>query len=394
MKKRILAVLMTVVTAVFAVALEIPETPAIALVKKMGAGWNLGNTLDANPLVDNFLGDRSKCNLSTETAWGMPKTTEEMIKTVAASGIKTIRIPVSWSDHIVNPEKNYNIDAAWMKRVKQVVDWALKYDMYVIINIHHDTFNKPTGLKAGYGYYPAFAFEGVSSAFVTEVWKQVAKAFKDYDERLIFETLNEPRLRGDAHEWNFVNSCKTCQSSMAQINKLNQVAVDTIRKAGGKNAKRLIMVPSYVAAPGAAIESSFKMPADSANMTALSIHMYQPYPFAMQNNASGGTSTFTDAHKADLLNTFNMISAKYIEKGIPVIIGEYGATNKDNLNDRVEWFKFFVSECTARTMVPCLWDNMSPLNSDPQERFGFFNREKLEWYFPEILDAIVTSVSK
>lgn len=369
-----------------------PETAAAKLVQKMKCGWNLGNTLDANPLADNPFGDRAGCTVETETSWGMPVTTEEMIKTIADSGIKTIRIPVSWTDHIIAPEKDYTVDPAWMARVKQITDWALKYDMYVIINIHHDTFPNASGLKAGYGYYPSYSYETVSLDYVGNIWKQIAETFKDYDEHLVFETLNEPRLRGHEHEWNYSDECTSCRSAMKEINKLNQKAVDTIRASGGNNITRLIMVPSYGASPYAALTSRFVMPDDKSCMLALSVHMYTPFVFAMQDDAKGGTPVFTDAHKKELDSIFSQLESKFSDNGYPVIIGEYGATNKNNLKDRTAWFTYFVHESTSGGMIPILWDNNAPVNSNPQEAFGFFDRKNLSWYFPEILDAIVSAV--
>lgn len=369
----------------------VQDADASVLVRKMGCGWNLGNTLDANPLISNAYGDRSVCTVDTETSWGMPLTTEDMIRTMAASGIKTIRIPVSWMDHIVSPDKDYTIDPAWLNRIKQITGWAVKYGMYAIINIHHDTYPAASGLKVGYGYYPSYTYEAVSLAYVENIWSQVADTFKAYDQHVIFETLNEPRLRGDAHEWTYNSGCATCRTAMKEIMKMNQKAVDTIRASGGNNTIRLIMVPSYCASPDAALSSDFSMPSDSSGMLALSVHMYSPYAFAMLDNAKGGTSAFTEAHKSELLSTFNRLQSKFSDNGYPVIIGEYGATNKNNLSDRAAWFSFFVKESTSRGMVPVLWDNNAPTNSDPQEAFGFFDRKNLTWYFPKILKAIIDS---
>lgn len=348
------------------------HSSAAAIVNDMGAGWNLGNTLDAYGAT----------GLASETSWGMPLTTREMIRGLRDSGIKTIRVPVSWTPHI-NPE-NYKIDAAWIDRVKQIIEWAIECDMYVVLNIHHDVYRDSVGLTAGNGYYPSYTYEMISYAFVEKVWRQVAAAFKSYDSHLIFETLNEPRMVNDPHEWTYQSSCKTCRKSMEIIMNMNQKAVDVIRKSGGNNKNRLIMVPSYCASPDAALSSDFSLPLDSSNMLALSVHMYVPYDFAMEYP---GSVELKETHTRQLKYLMEKLDEKFVKNGTPVVIGEYGATNKNNLDSRVEWFRFFVGTARSYGMSCILWDNSG--TGAGTECFGFYNREDYSWYFPEILKTIV-----
>lgn len=166
------------------------ERKAIELVRDMKTGWNLGNTFDATA------GGNS---LSSEMSWGQPKTTKAMIDGLAASGIKTIRIPVSWSRHIT--DASYSISPAWMNRVKEVVDWAIEDGMYVVLNIHHDNYEKNAKMPKSAGFYPTDENYEESAKFVCNTWAQISLAFNNgYDEHLIFEVLNEPRLCGTSEE--------------------------------------------------------------------------------------------------------------------------------------------------------------------------------------------------
>lgn len=356
---------------------------AAQIVQAMGAGWNLGNTLDA---CDDSSGVHK--GLETETSWGMPETTKKTIDTVAAAGFTSIRIPVSWHNHLINGK----IDVAWMARVKEIVDWALANDLYVVVNIHHDTWN---GSGDFWGYYPDNAHKAKSIEYVKNIWQQVAKEFASYDQRLIFETLNEPRLRNTSHEWwcraylqN--DNCAQCAEAVQVVNELNKVALETIRTAGGKNSTRLVIVPSYVASPDYAFKDSFTVPNDSANMIALSTHMYTPNKFAME---VPGEKIFSEQHKNDLNYYFDELNKKFVTKGVPVFIGEYGATNKDNKDERIKWVKFFVENAREKRMSPCLWDNNNydVSNGDYEEKFGYLNRKTLAWYDKDFIDAIMSS---
>ena len=138
----------------------------------MIVGWNLGNTLDATDSNTNY-------GAGTETYWGMPKTTQAMIKAVSAAGFKTIRIPVSWHNH-VSTDGKYTINSEWMARVKEIVDWAIENDMYVILNCHHDNYNTPAKMPKGHGYYPNKVNFAESAIFVYNLWSQIAIAFTRY----------------------------------------------------------------------------------------------------------------------------------------------------------------------------------------------------------------------
>lgn len=355
---------------------------AMQTVKDMKTGWNLGNTMDAI----------ASSSLTSENSWGQPKTTKAMIDNLAASGIKTIRIPTSWNNHII--DEKYTIDPLWMARVKEIVDWAIAADMYVILNAHHDNWDRPSAMPACKGYYPNPENLDESLRYLTNVWSQIALAFNNgYDEHLIFETMNEPRLRGtDTEWWNDKNS-QAYFDAADSLNKENQAVVDTIRKSGGNNQKRYIMVPGLRAAIDSVIAPEFKLPEDDEpGKLIISVHMYDPYDFAMNGE---GTTKFTKQHKSSLVLSFKSLNTYFILKGVPVVIGEYGATNKNNLEDRVEWFNYFIKNSRKYGMAACLWDNGQYKGSNSEgERFGFYNRIEGKWYFPEIREAILSALEE
>ncbi len=356
------------------------QTAANEFVLAMGAGWNLGNTLDAT----------GRKGLSAETSWGMPKTTQQMINGLSSAGIKTIRIPVSWTSHIIDDK--YTIDPEWMNRVKEIVDWAIEDGMYVILNTHHDNFTNAVGLKPGRGYYPNKANYDLSAAYFANVWTQIALAFNNgYDEHLIFETMNEPRLRNTNVEWVYSSTDEQTREAQEMLNKLNQVCLDAIRGSKGNNAKRFVMVPGYAATPNAVLSNEFILPKDKIpGRIMVAVHMYTPYIFAGQ---SPGATEFTSRMAYEYSGTFKKLNEKFVQNGIGVVIGEYGAVNKNNLDQRLAYFHSYLKQAKKWNLAACLWDNgqwqVKEGTKDYAEKFGYYNRKEQTWYFPEILEAIV-----
>ena len=363
-----------------------------AILEDMGLGWNLGNSLDAT----------GGSGLDTETSWSNPKTTQALIDKVKSLGFNTVRVPVSWGKHVSGD--NYTIDSAWLARVKEVVDYCYKNDMYVILNIHHDT--KSSASTSGAGYYPRSSAYSSSEKFVTSVWSQAAEYFKDYDYHLIFETLNEPRLIGTGYEWwfNKWSIPSEVKDAIDCINKLNQKAVDTIRDTGSNNRGRLIMCPGYDASIDGATVSGFKLPTDisgNKNRIALSVHAYSPYNFAM-NVGSGSTSTYTSSIKNELQGLFSTLKSNFRDKGIPVVIGEFGSTDKNNTAERVKWATDYTA-LAKKNNIPCvLWDNNAfavyngnniVLNS---EYHGYINRKNNTVTSPakDVIEALMKPYGK
>lgn len=355
------------------------DVSTTSIVNSMKFGWNLGNTLDACNSGESW-----NTTSTDEIDWGLKNTaTDQLFQKLKDSGIKSVRIPISWHNHV---DSNLNITLTWMKHVKNVVNMAYSKGLYVIINIHHDNYDGDS-LGTNAGFTLKEADKQKSLEFVESIWNQVAAEFKYYDEHLVFETLNEPRLIGDTHEWNCTENswtCSTCKTAISIINDLNQKAINTIRSAGGNNANRVIMFPSYVASPYAAINAKnagiFKIPQDSVkDRLVRSVHMYTPYNFAM-NTEEGSYKDFTDTAKNELSQHFFDLNTTFISKGIPVVIGEMGATNKNNFDARKAWFKYYLELAKQYNVAAFLWDNGQETNSNPSEAFGYMNRTKNEWF--------------
>lgn len=348
----------------------LPENEAMQFVEDMKLGWNLGNTFDA-----------SNCNvadeLDYEKAWCGTITKPETIAAIKAAGFETIRIPVSWHNHV---DENFQISEPWMNRVKEVVDWALTCDLKVIVNTHHDVDVKY--------YYPDSAHLESSKKYLTAVWTQMAEAFKDYDNDLILESLNEPRLIGTNYEWWFDKNSAECQDSIHCINTLNQIFVDTVRASGGNNATRFLMIPGYCASVDGACNDFFKLPTDTvANRMILSIHAYTPYNFALNKLGTSEFSVNTELNRKEIIDFMDRLYAKFTANGVPVFIGEFGAMNKDNEQARVEFSAFYVATARARGISCCWWDNNAFTGSG--ENFGLLLRSASTFTYPKIVKALV-----
>lgn len=367
------------------------SSSSVEFVKKMGLGWNLGNSLDANA-------DAGKTNQdnNTETSWGMPATTQEMIKTVHAAGFNTIRIPVSWHNHIESVSgSTYKIDSKWMARVKQIVDWSIAEKMYVIINIHHDNM-KESSIKNdttyGYALSKTLSIQEKSKEWLSSIWTQIATEFSSYDESLIFEVLNEPRDIGGevgGNEW-WTND----RDLISVITDYEKTCINAIRSVKG-NENRYIMVPGYAASGSdSGLLKLYKMPEDSAkNKLILSAHAYSPYDFAMSNSED---TTFDSSDADYLTNLFDYLKTNYIDKGIGVVMGEASASDKNNLSEREKWAKDYFTKATKIGIPVVLWDNMVTVANggkiDSGECHGYFNRRSLKWYFPSLIKTMGTCV--
>ncbi len=360
---------------------NIPDTEAMEFVKNMKAGWNLGNTMDA------FNGS-GNAGLASEQCWGNPATTKEMVTELKNAGFETIRIPVTWHNHLEKEEGSdtFTISSEWLDRVQEIVDYAYDNEMYIILNIHHDTDVEI--------YYPDSDHYDQSENYIRTIWEIVAERFKDYDQHLIFESMNEPRLVGNSYEWNFQSSSIECKDSADCINKLNQVFVDVVRASGGNNAERYLMVPGYSASLAGVTTDLFVLPTDSAeNKLIVSTHAYTPYNFALQAPTEGGSTDSFPAEggqgRKDIDYLVDSLYQKFVSQGIPVVMGEYGARDKNNnLQDRVNFYAYYVAAARAKGITCCVWDNGAFAGNG--ELFGLMDRRKCEWAYPEVVKAIMT----
>nr|AHF24918.1 cellulase [uncultured bacterium Contig203] len=353
---------------------EIPDNKAMALMRDMKSGWNLGNTFDA------FSGYSIHAKgISMETSWVNAKTTQKLIAAVKEAGFNTIRIPVSWHNHV---DENDVIDREWIERVKEVADWALDLGMYVIVNVHHDNDVKYL--------YPDSAHYDRSAAYMTSVWTQMAETFRDCDDHLILESMNEPRLVGNVYEWYWRDDDAACQDAAECINRLNQLFVDTVRASGGNNATRYLAVPAYCAAPQNACNSAFVLPKDIIeNRIIVSVHAYTPYEFALSIFSSDREFDLEkdQGKKNEISGFLDSLYNRFVKNGVPVMIDEFGALDKQgNLQARVNFTAYYVASASARGITCVWWDNHG--FSGNGERFGLIRRVSVEWVFPQIVQAI------
>ncbi len=395
MKSRILTRAAAVASAAVMVSTMAASLPAgaeglndadKAFMEAMGAGWNLGNSLDAN----------SKDGLAAETSWSNPATTREMVEAVHDAGFETIRIPISWGKHVSGDE--YTVDGEWMARVKEVVDYAYEDGMHVVINIHHDNLGaNQTPSPSTPGYYPTSEKKEESLKFITSVWSQVAEEFKDYDEKLVFETLNEPRLAGTNNEWWFDanNPNADCVDAVKTINEFNQSAVDAIRSSGGNNSSRYIICPAYAASEYGCTTSEFKLPDDPANKIILSVHGYVPQDLCLgstTDDTSAKATQFSDAYKKQVEDFYGRLNTNFVSKGIPVFVGETGVSNKNNNSARAAWAKATYENAAKYGIVNVLWDNNAKNGANKSENHWHFDRKTLKWGDPDVINAIMDAM--
>ena len=353
---------------------DIPDNEAMAFMRDMKSGWNLGNTFDAyNGYGSHFSGT------DMETSWVGVKTSRKLINAIREAGFNTIRIPVSWHNHV--DEKDI-IDPEWMDRVKEVAGWALDLGMYVIVNVHHDNDVK-------YFYPDADHYER-SAAYLSAVWTQMAEAFRDCDDHLILESMNEPRLVGTSFEWNWQKNNAKCQEAARCINDLNQLFVDTVRASGGHNATRYLAVPAYCAAPWNTVSQAFQLPADTAeNRIIVAAHAYTPYNFALNTQSRDRSFDLEKdkSKKSEIAEFLSSLYKRFVQNGIPVMMDEFGALDKDgNLQDRVNFTAYYVAAASTRGITCVWWDNHC--FSGDGERFGLIQRKTVRWICPDIALAI------
>lgn len=328
---------------------------ALEATRLMGNGINLGNTLEA---CDNNVGIKTNTPLSYETHWGQPKTTQAMIDGMKAAGFDTIRIPVAWMTNATHLyEGDYTIDADYMNRVEEVVRYARKAGMYVIINDHWDG-----------GWYGMFGSESAETrALAMEaykgMWQQIAERFRDYSDYLIFESANE-ELGGRFDE----NSPLYCSDSVvtyltdderyALTNEINQTFVDVVRATGGNNATRFLLIAGYSTNIDQTCDDRFQMPKDTADSKLMvSVHYYDPWSYCGASSAASATK-WGKVSDYEYLDQQLAKMTKFTEAGYGVVIGEYGALpGSDGLKDNtLAYHTAFLDTCTKYNLTNCLWD--------------------------------------
>jgi aryl-phospho-beta-D-glucosidase BglC (GH1 family) len=335
------------------------SSSAVQLAAKINLGWNLGNSLEA---------------IGGETAWGNPKATKALIDLVKANGFNAIRIPVSYDQYLANAT-TAEVKAEWLARVKEVVHYGVDNEMYVIVNIHWDggwLENNSTEAK-----------KSATNAKQKAFWEQIATTLRGFDEHLIFASANEPKVAN--------------ATEMAVLTTYHQTFIDAVRSTGGKNAYRTLIVQG----PDTDIEKTNKLmltlPTDKvADRMMMEVHYYTPYQFTLMDKDAdwgkmfyywgAGNRSTTDTERnptwgeeADLAKLFKSMKTQFVDKGIPVILGEFGAIRRSNLTgsnlalhlaSRAYYLNYVVKQAKANGMVPFYWDEGN-LGSNG---FGIFNR--------------------
>lgn len=349
---------------------ELNGMSANELVSQMTIGWNLGNTLESHP--DSYTIDMSPKKFAT--AWGNPEPTAELFETVKNAGFNTVRIPVTWYQHFEWDEfsQTYVIDADWMDYVQTTVDYAYDLDLFVILNVHHEDwvnvseFTDTTLAEA--------------SVIMEDVWGQIADTFADYDQHLIFEALNEPRQTGLGSdiEWGSGDD-----SSRAYINTLNGIFIETVRNQGtDENAERLLMLPGYCADADYEALAAIEVP-EKDDHIAFSVHAYKPYFFCgdaeFDNHTFPGESPYGADYEEQLDELFAGLEQAIGKRNIPIIIGEFGASDFNNTESRQVWAEYYLGKAKALG-IPCvLWDN-NKAESEDGDAFGCLYRLTNTWY--------------
>ncbi len=326
------------------------------IAKMMYPGWNLGNTMEGGNNADNY----KNSGISTETSWQGTKTTQAVIDFVKAQGFRSVRIPTAWvMGHITNADE-MTIDEAWMNRVKEVVDYCITDGLYVVLNDHWD------------GGWLESSFDDISDASVNanaeklrKLWTQIAAAFRDYDEHLLFAGLNEP-------------NCDS-QSKTNALIKYEQAFIDAVRATGGNNAMRTLVVQG----PQTNINNTDSWfdatkltdPAGAGHLM-VEVHFYDPPQFSgvwegdrpiwfwgADNHVDGDSHNASSMEESYVLSQFQKMKKKFADKGYPVILGEYGANwrklsaNQDKHDASIRLYHKTVCQRAVECgMVPMVWD--------------------------------------
>lgn len=347
-------------TAIAEPAVKVNE--AAKVVDDMTFGWNLGNTLDAFYGNNGVLHDDG---VGTENCWGNPCASQTLIDGVKSTGINVIRIPVTWYNHM-DPQ-TYEVDEAWMKRVEEVVNYALDEDTYVILNMHHDTGTE------GWLHASDNNLEQKKDIYEA-VWKQISLRFEGYSKNLLFESFNE--ILNEQNEWSRPDS-----RAIEIVNELNQLFVDTVRGSGEGNSDRILIVNSYCAGMGVAMLKNFEIPADTIEGHIIAeVHSYTPYHFTAPEYPNVKTWS-----ESDVDPVLKYVNTRFSELGVPVIIGEFGAVPKGNEAELYSWAEYSVKKAYSYGIKCCWWDN------GIQSEFAVFDRNTGEVSKPELMNIMLTA---
>lgn len=351
---------------------------AVILAAKLRVGWNLGNSLEA----------AASSTSASETMWGNPKTTKGLIDAVKAAGFNAVRIPCAWSGYIED-QTTYRIKDSWLERVKEVVDYCVDNDMYAIINIHWD--------GGWLEEHPLYSHQEEVGKKQKALWEQIAAYFREYDEHLLFAGTNEVRANYDTPTTEHV----TVQQYY------NQNFVDAVRSTGGRNAYRNLIVQAYNTNIRFAVDY-MQMTVDPVSERLMTeVHYYDPYDFCLDTESNKylwgadfvGSPNVSDwGQEAWMDEQFSAMKAYFVDKGIPVILGEYGAALRSGLTDQVAlqnhkkarntYLTYTTKAAKTHGLIPFYWDNGVLENNG----FGLFSRNTHTVVHQDAVDAIMEGV--
>lgn len=328
----------------------------IRYVESMGSGINIGNTLDATGIRHR------KEDASVEyyeTYWSNPQITRKLIAMIKEAGFGTVRIPVSWDEHM---DEDGNVDELWLDRVEEVVTYGIEEGLYVILDAHHESWLIPTPET-----------EEQTKKKLSVLWQQIAERFIDYPEELLYEGMNEPRTIGSEGEWQ-----GGTEEEREVVNRLNSVFVEMVRQTGGNNSHRWLIITTYGGNYREPALEALKIPKDDNIIIA--VHPYIPYRFTQDEE---GTSKWSEKNREDrepIDELMGMLEEYYIKKHTPVIITEYGCIDKDNREDRMAWIKYYTESARSKKIGYIWWDN--------GKEYSFMDRENYRWKDWEIVELL------
>jgi endoglucanase len=337
---------------------------SFATVENFVIGYNLGNTLDSNPHGD-WWNPEGKTPADWEKAWGQPETTPEIINAIADKGFNVIRIPVTWKPHM---NENDVVDAAWMSRVKQVVDMVIAAGCYCILNVQHDTGSDETAwLQANMETYPT------SSVRFKKLWTQIANIFRDYGDHLLFEAFNEILFTNSNEGW---TPPAAGSDSYKAIRLLHQDFVDAVRATGGNNEYRNLVINPYAGGNSKVVLDEMALPEDvHSNHIIMSVHSYDPYNFCNENG-EWSILVFDQSCMTEIDDVFTRVISRASELGIPAFFGEFGAIDgKKASGERIKYATYMAQKFKANGTAGLWW-------------MGLMDRTSLQWYESEIVDAL------
>lgn len=337
------------------------------VVAQMGIGYNIGNTLDAKSGANST-------PTSHERAWGNPSINQDLIDGIAAAGFTTVRIPTTW-ESFISKDGNYTINPEYLARVQEVVDYCYAQNLYIILNLHHEGWLENKNMVKDK--------EKIGLELET-VWTQIANYFAEYDQHLIFEGMNEPRLSGTNIEWS--GNSEAYQT----INYYNQLFANAVRSNGrGHNDERCLMIPGYAASNSASVEKCIAIPTfegEAVKNIVISVHSYSPYDFCLSTKQS----TFDLNNPSDtgqIDQVFASIADEFLSQGIPVVLGETGATGKEDVSQRVNWATYMSRKAVEYGVPIVLWDN--GVGGTTNESHKYFERATGELIMPEFVGAMI-----